>query len=331
MAKKALSLLPLLLGVTIWTASCTNDQTKPAPAPEKTTVAVHPNARPVETTAKPGKSSPVQSTDNSTSTTPKPASSGPCPENMVLVDANYCTKVVQECEIWLESPKDNKFARCKKFRPSVCKGERVHLSFCIDRYEAAQPDGMPQADLSWTQAKKSCEDQGKRLCQEREWTLACEGEEMRPHPYGFERSSNLCNQDRKDVVNKDKGILIDHRQPVTGNPNCISPFGAQNMVGNIDEWVVLDHTHFSQRDNGRKMDSGLKGGWWGPLRNRCRPTTVDHDELFHELQTGYRCCADTATKLANSEHGIYPVTPTLRLERTVAFFIPSSTTTNQHW
>ncbi len=166
------------------------------------------------------------------------------------------------------------------------------MRFCIDRLEAAGEDDLPLADRSWTEAEQLCEAEGKRLCQEREWVFACEGEEARPYPYGFIRSPQLCNFEQIDGLVTPKGKLADLRQPVTSSPDCLSPFGVQNMVGNIDEWVVLDVPHFSSKNNGKKMNSGLKGGWWGPLRNRCRPTTVDHDEIFHELQTGFRCCKD---------------------------------------
>jgi len=216
-----------------------------------------------------------------------------CPEDMVLIEGNYCKKVVQKCLEYLEDPIVNPRARCKVFeQPTVCKGQREPMRFCVDRLEAGGEDGLPLADKSWTEAKQSCEAEGKRLCQEREWTFACEGEEARPYPYGFVRSPQLCNFEKIDGLVTLKGDLADHRQPVTANPACLSPFGVQNMVGNIDEWVVLDVPHFSSKNNGKKMNSGLKGGWWGPLRNRCRPTTVDHDEVFHELQTGFRCCKD---------------------------------------
>lgn len=222
-----------------------------------------------------------------------PAAPASCPEGMILVEGKFCPKVEQTCVEWLDDPSKFQFARCKRYaEPSVCKGERVAMRFCIDRFEAADDSGMPVGDISWTAAAASCKAGGKRLCQEREWLFACEGEESRPYPYGNVRNPSVCNFEIQEGLATKTGDLADHRQPVTANPNCTSPFGVQNMVGNIDEWVVLDHPHYSAVNGNRKMNSGLKGGWWGPLRNRCRPTTVDHDELFHELQTGFRCCAD---------------------------------------
>jgi formylglycine-generating enzyme required for sulfatase activity len=223
------------------------------------------------------------------------ASPDACPANMVLVEGQYCPKVKQECVKYMEDPIKFPRARCQEFAPtSECQAQRIPLRFCMDKLEAANgdKDKLPVGDISWTDAKAACEADGKRLCQEREWVLACEGDLMQPYPYGFVRDSTACNFDHVDGLVTNKGDLADLRQPVDANPRCESPYGIRNMVGNIDEWVVLDKPHFSDKNGGRKMMSGLKGGWWGPMRNRCRPTTVDHDEIFHELQTGYRCCAN---------------------------------------
>ncbi len=215
---------------------------------------------------------------------------GSCAAGMVLVQGDYCTEVRQPCLKWMEDPAQTPFARCAEFGPSECVGERVPMRFCIDKQEAADSEGLAMGDVSWTEASAYCATEGKRLCQEHEWVLACEGEAMLAYPTGPERPSDKCNLDHTDLVNA-KGNLVDERQPASANPECASPYGALNMVGNVDEWVVLDKPHYSQANGGRMMKSGLKGGWWAPVRNRCRPTTVDHDEHFHQLQTGYRCCA----------------------------------------
>jgi formylglycine-generating enzyme len=36
--------------------------------------------------------------------------------------------------------------------------------------------------------------------------------------------------------------------------------------------------------------NALKGGWWMPARNRCRPATTAHDDYFKDIQIGVRCC-----------------------------------------
>jgi sulfatase modifying factor 1 len=57
------------------------------------------------------------------------------------------------------------------------------------------------------------------------------------------------------------------------------------MVGNVDEWVN------NESQGGKPFRSGLKGGYWGPVRTRCRPMTTAHDETFRYYQIGFRCCA----------------------------------------
>ncbi len=213
-----------------------------------------------------------------------------CPPDMVLIEGRFCPVVEQACLRWLEPPDKSPFARCAQFAAaSACKAERVPLRFCIDRLEAAEQSGMPLSDISWIDAAAFCKMYSKRLCWEREWLFACEGEEMSPYPYGTRRDSSLCNFDNESLIKN--GQLIDLRQAVTSNPTCLSAFGVQNMVGNVDEWVVLDEPYVSSR--GEKMMSGLKGGWWGPMRDGCRPVAMGHDTYFHELQIGFRCCSDT--------------------------------------
>jgi hypothetical protein len=48
----------------------------------------------------------------------------------------------------------------------------------------------------------------------------------------------------------------------------------------------------SSRDRRDAYKSGLKGGYWGPVRDRCRPMTTIHGESFSFYQIGFRCCSD---------------------------------------
>jgi formylglycine-generating enzyme required for sulfatase activity len=162
------------------------------------------------------------------------------------------------------------------------------MRFCIDRYEyAAANEGLPRNDLNLLEAARICSALGKRLCSESEWTFACEGQEMFPYPYGFQRAP-ICNQDRWDLLAgraPEPRRLRDQREPTDAHPRCVSPFGAYNMVGNVDEITVRDGA-----PPGTRFTLALKGGWWGPLRNRCRPATTAHDDSYRGVQVGVRCC-----------------------------------------
>jgi formylglycine-generating enzyme required for sulfatase activity len=203
---------------------------------------------------------------------------------MALVDGPYCTEVRQICAEWMDPP-STPLARCARFAPSTCVGRRVHERFCIDRDEYVPPgEALPQGDVSWTQARATCEKRGRRLCMETEWELACEGEDMLPYPTGLERDGEACNFDRGNLLDA-AGRLRDLRVPAAALERCASPYGVRAMVGNVDEWVWRDRTPGPQR-------SALKGGWWMAARERCRPATTAHGEDYRELQTGFRCCAD---------------------------------------
>jgi hypothetical protein len=112
---------------------------------------------------------------------------------------------------------------------------------------------------------------------------------MRPYPYGFERRQ-VCNQDRTDLYlpGKRRQVLADLRWPSGSRPECVSPFGVFDMVGNVDESVVKVPAGLPPFSN------ALKGGWWMPARNRCRPATTAHDDHFTDIQIGVRCCSDVS-------------------------------------
>jgi hypothetical protein len=217
--------------------------------------------------------------------TPQPGA-GSCPAEMVLVDGEYCTDVEQTCIDWMEPPQPGGIGRCAKFAPSVCKGQRVHMKFCIDRDEYTPPrETLPENFSSWTSATETCGKLGKRLCRESEWNFACEGEDMLPYPTGYERASDKCNYDQMHLYDE-RGAVKDLRKPSGSLNECTSPFGVRNMAGNVDEWTDRDVTW-------GEYHNAMKGGWWMAARNRCRPATISHWDLYTDFQTGFRCCEDT--------------------------------------
>jgi len=217
--------------------------------------------------------------------------SNACPKEMVLVEGDYCTDVVQVCNRWLDDEK-LPFARCAEYQsPAHCVGQRVKQRFCIDRFEYTTPgETLPLNYQSFERASAVCSSLGKRVCTESEWNFACEGEEMRPYPYGFSREP-VCNQDRSDLYepNPHYQILADRREPAAARPECVSPFGVYNMTGNMDEPVL--------REGGEHVEpyrNALKGGWWMAARNRCRPATTAHDDYYKDIQVGVRCCSSAS-------------------------------------
>ncbi|HVY27177.1 MAG TPA: SUMF1/EgtB/PvdO family nonheme iron enzyme [Polyangiaceae bacterium] len=218
------------------------------------------------------------------SAAPAPAA---CPADMVLVQGSYCTDVRQDCQRWLD-PEGSPFARCAEYsHKSRCVGKRVEMRFCIDRREYTPPgQKLPQNEASFDIASKTCKGLGKRICTDNEWNFACEGEDMLPYPYGYERKA-VCNQDQTKLFEKNPHmqVLRDLREPADARPECTSPFGVENMTGNMDEPVAREGF-----EKNAPFRNALKGGWWMPARNRCRPATTAHDDYFKDIQIGVRCC-----------------------------------------
>jgi len=223
-----------------------------------------------------------------------PSGASRCAEDMQEVEGDYCTQVDQKCLRWLDPEKQ---LRCAEFEPTTtCVGKTVRKHFCIDRYESPNKAGeKPVVMVTWYQARDACKAQGKRLCGDSEWTLACEGNERMPYPYGYARSSEACNID-KPHPDPDQAALVDparrdaevarlwQGEASGARDKCVSSYGVHDMTGNVDEWVV--------NESGHPYQSGLKGGYWGPVRTRCRPMTTAHYEQFVFYQIGFRCCSD---------------------------------------
>jgi formylglycine-generating enzyme len=219
---------------------------------------------------------------------PQPAKDKPpeaCADGMVFVEGLYCPDVELHCEKYADPPGRYERFRCLQYSESTCRSkERKHLRFCIDRHEYTPPgETLPANHQSWTTADNTCRASGKRVCMESEYVFACEGEEMRPYPYGFARDSEACNADRTNILDE-SGKLRDLRAPSGSYSRCLSPFGVADLAGNLEEFVTIDGS--------RPARPAMKGAYWQPSRNFCRAAQTAHDKLYNGTETGFRCCAD---------------------------------------
>ena len=126
----------------------------------------------------------------------------PCKEGMVLVDCEYCDEVVEECV----RDRTNGRKGCLEYAaPTVCTGQVTHMHFCIDEYEFPNHKGdKPLIMQSWYDADKACRAIHKRVCKSHEWTLACEGPERLPYPYGYVRDARACHIDERSPMIDEK-------------------------------------------------------------------------------------------------------------------------------
>jgi formylglycine-generating enzyme len=252
-----------------------------------------------------------------------------CPSDMVEIEGDYCPDLQVQClyNVDIDGKRIPKHAdltwACGEYKyPTVCRSAKtVHMHYCIDKYEWPNKEGeIPQDWMTWYDAKRATEAAGKRLCTAREWTLAAEGPDRKPVPYGngYHRDSTACNFDRhySEVTEtqafKDLGLTaIDVFRSRTPNdamskalrmflvpsgsmPRCVSDYGVYDMAGNIDEWVVNPGAP-EVCPRGQKcygFISGLKGGHVWHVRNASRPSTDAHGPTFGWYETGTRACKD---------------------------------------
>ncbi len=205
-------------------------------------------------------------------------------------------------------------ARCASFDPVKWRAASAKLAtapvdVCIDRFEYPNVAGAyPVIMVTYFEAQATCKASGKRLCTETEWTFACEGEEATPYPYGYDRNPAACVVDapvrpvseglltpRGTTAAHDEVDRLWQGEKSGARPACRSPFGVYDMTGNVDEWTR------SVRDGERP--SIMKGGYWGPVRARCRPSTRAHGEEFVDYQQGFRCCADAPKSAPDAGEG----------------------------
>jgi len=232
-----------------------------------------------------------------------PSPSTPCPQGMVEIEWDYCPTVRQTCLRWVCpdgspgcGPGKHFMNRCGEYQnPSVClASKRVHKHFCIDQFEYPNVRGqVPRSWMSWYDADKTLKAEGKRICTNSEWTMACEGQDMHPLPYGngYIRDRTACNFDNPLTLDVFKAKrpgdetaqrLDSMLVPSGSMSRCVSPYGIYDMPGNVDEWVI--------NETGKPYVSGLKGGHIFGVRNACRPMTEAHGPTFSWYESSVRGC-----------------------------------------
>ncbi|HVJ94491.1 MAG TPA: SUMF1/EgtB/PvdO family nonheme iron enzyme, partial [Labilithrix sp.] len=167
-------------------------------------------------------------------------------------------------DIVIQTPEQ--FATCgaENMVPVWSKGNKP--SFCIDVFEF--PNKACELPMVWTQpplADKVCKLQGKRLCSDLEWNLACRGDPSggpdQRYAYGNELDLEVCHTNlrhstscsARDATTAWRTCATD-TEPSGAFPRCRSRFGVFDQHGNVAEVMT--------RREGGKTLTQLKGSAW---------------------------------------------------------------------
>jgi len=166
-------------------------------------------------------------------------------------------------------------------------------AFDIDKYEvtngqyrlfaeendlSAPPDvfvdalvNHPVAGISWDDAQAYCAWAGKRLPTESEWEKAARGTEGMIYPWGNAWEAGVAN-----TIEYGAGSTL----PVGSLSDSASPYGVEDMAGNVWEWV----------DGSSGQGKVIRGGSYNAISDWARTFASNQvSETYQRENLGFRC------------------------------------------
>ncbi|MBI5527671.1 MAG: SUMF1/EgtB/PvdO family nonheme iron enzyme [Deltaproteobacteria bacterium] len=105
-------------------------------------------------------------------------------------------------------------------------------NFTGPMYACSIKGAKPSAYMTWFQAQEACALSGKQLCNNEEWQASVAG----TYDSAGTETGGQCHIATTNTSARDTGLA-----GVTpgGNDSCVSKWGAEDMIGNLWEWVSM--------------------------------------------------------------------------------------------
>jgi sulfatase modifying factor 1 len=223
-------------------------------------------------------------------------------------------------DVTVQTPEQRTICGAEAMVPVWDRGGNMQTArFCVDVFEFPnQACELPFVFVTPAQASRICRMQGKRLCSQDEWNLACRGDPNggadRVYAYGNELDLTICDTNKSrtkppfcDVSSQERlwTTCGTDTEPSGAFPRCRSRFGVFDQHGNVAEIM----TRFEPADG--EVKSQLKGsaffydavakkpdepgGYWTKYPDHCNFDPRWHVEKLENAQhmnyhLGFRCC-----------------------------------------
>ncbi|MFV8753975.1 formylglycine-generating enzyme family protein [Nannocystaceae bacterium ST9] len=157
--------------------------------------------------------------------------------------------------------------------------------------------------VTWDQADAYCTWKGRRLPSEAEWEFAARSNSGRAYPWGSaEASCSFAHMFQMMSEQSTFGCDTNDTAPVGSYPDGVSPFGALDLAGNVEEWTAdwFSNSYYAESPTAdplgpaEGMQRSVRGGDFydaSPFnlrtmeRSRANPTIAAPER-------GFRCAAD---------------------------------------
>ena len=208
--------------------------------------------------------------------------------------------------------------------PVYAHGDPKRAAYCIDVFEFPnKPCELPFVWTAPTHAQTMCALEGKRLCTQQEWSLACRADPAggadTVYAYGNDLDLDVCNTNKPrplplkcSTLNAQKtwDTCGTDTEPSGSFPKCRSRFGVYDMHGNVAEVMTrkqadgavvtqLKGSAFFYAEVARKPDEPQQPGGRETYPDNCNFDPRWHvepiDSAWHvNYHLGFRCCKSIA-------------------------------------